>query len=381
MTPTDSHYRRALPVPLIPFSSDEGRALFSQALEAGTLESFFPLVEQFHTQTDPAFCGLGSLVMALNALGIDPQRVWRGPWRWFSEELLDCCTSLDQVRQRGLSLDEVACLARCNGADVSLARAEAADASMFRTAVQRAVRSRDSVLIVSYARALLEQTGGGHFSPVGGYHEQRDLVLVLDVARFKYPPHWVPLEALYRATCESDPATGRSRGWLLATKRGAPSAIAHFLNCREGMKVKETVERLLTAHASLLAQDPPATLDALLHASARALEQSGLLQSLEFRPPHTAAHSVLLGELRERLGELELTRTATHSLGPERAPPVVLWLLAAPDASWRSLPEALRAELLVLLDASALPELLAREVLLLRSQVEFLLDHARSAAA
>jgi hypothetical protein len=69
VTPADSHYRRALPIPLIPFASDEGRTLFGEALEAGTMESFFPLIEQFHTQTDPAFCGLGSLVMALNALG------------------------------------------------------------------------------------------------------------------------------------------------------------------------------------------------------------------------------------------------------------------------------------------------------------------------
>jgi hypothetical protein len=25
------------------------------------------------------------------------------------------------------------------------------------------------------------------------------MVLILDVARFKYPPHWVPLEVLYEA--------------------------------------------------------------------------------------------------------------------------------------------------------------------------------------
>ena len=37
--------------------------------------------------------------------------------------------------------------------------------------------------------ALL-QTGDGHFSPVAGYHAGTDSVLVLDVARFKYPPYW-----------------------------------------------------------------------------------------------------------------------------------------------------------------------------------------------
>ncbi len=33
--------------------------------------------------------------------------------------------------------------------------------------------------------------GDGHFSPIGGFHAQRDLVLILDTARFKYAPHWV----------------------------------------------------------------------------------------------------------------------------------------------------------------------------------------------
>lgn len=40
-------------------------------------------------------------------------------------------------------------------------------------------------------------TGDGHFSPIGGYSAQEDMVLILDTARFKYPPHWVPLRMLY----------------------------------------------------------------------------------------------------------------------------------------------------------------------------------------
>jgi hypothetical protein len=29
-------------------------------------------------------------------------------------------------------------------------------------------------------------TGDGHFSPIGAYHAENDLVLILDVARFKW---------------------------------------------------------------------------------------------------------------------------------------------------------------------------------------------------
>ena len=48
------------------------------------------------------------------------------------------------------------------------------------------------------------RTGGGHFSPIGGYHEPSDSALVLDVARFKYPPYWVHLPALWEAAVEKE---------------------------------------------------------------------------------------------------------------------------------------------------------------------------------
>lgn len=59
------------------------------------------------------------------------------------------------------------------------------------------------------------QTGTGHFSPIGGYHAGRDMVLILDVARFKYPPHWVPLTLLWQAMDTIDEATGHRRGYTL----------------------------------------------------------------------------------------------------------------------------------------------------------------------
>jgi glutathione gamma-glutamylcysteinyltransferase len=59
------------------------------------------------------------------------------------------------------------------------------------------------------------QTGTGHFSPIGGYHAGQDMVLILDVARFKYPPHWVPLQLLWEAMNTTDDSTGLLRGYLL----------------------------------------------------------------------------------------------------------------------------------------------------------------------
>jgi len=84
------------------------------------MENYFLLAAQYRTQSEPAFCGLGTLTMALNALSIDPGRVWKGPWRWFSEEMLDCCTSLETVKKQGITLSQFVCLARCNGAQAIL---------------------------------------------------------------------------------------------------------------------------------------------------------------------------------------------------------------------------------------------------------------------
>jgi len=52
--------------------------LFAEALANGNMEGFFKLISYYQTQSEPAFCGLATLAMVLNALGIDPGRKWKG---------------------------------------------------------------------------------------------------------------------------------------------------------------------------------------------------------------------------------------------------------------------------------------------------------------
>lgn len=374
MDAVTSSHRRPLPATLIPFSSEPGRALFREALESGHMEAFFPLIEQFHTQSDPAFCGLGSLVMALNALGVDPGRVWRGPWRWFSEELLDCCTPLSKVRAAGVTLDEVACLARCNGAEVAIGSPARQSLADFRAAVDGATRAASPILIASYSRAALGQTGAGHFSPIGGYHAASDALLVLDVARFKYPPHWVPLSVMFDAMRGEDPVTGRPRGWLTLHKRAVASAVSRFLVCSDGIGTRDVLQRLLELQGSSLRARPPFSLDELLASSAEALAASGVAERVRLRPPETPEQQQAFAELVARIEGSALYQRASARLGPRLGMQVFAWWLAAPTAAWAELAAPLRAELAPLLDSAALPPLLAAEVELLRSQVEFLLD-------
>lgn len=242
MTAVETLYRRPLPELAIPFASEEGRRIFAEALAAGGLGGYFALAEQYHTQSDPSFCGLGSLVVALNALAIDPGRLWKGPWRWFSEELLDCCVSLDDIRARGVDLDTLACLARCNRAEAELVR-PGPDAAPLRAAIAAASAAPGTVIIAAYDRSVLGQTGTGHYSPIAGYHAARDLALVLDVARFKYPPHWVSIERLDAAMRPLDPATGKPRGWLRLVRREGADGVSLSLACA-GCSWRELAMRL-----------------------------------------------------------------------------------------------------------------------------------------
>lgn len=236
---SQSFYRRQLPTShCVPFSSSEGRRMFQEALAQGGMESYFPLSEQFKTQDDPAFCGLGALTMVLNALAIDPGRTWKGPWRWFDESMLECCEPLEVVRERGICISKLDCLARCNGAATVLKYGDSTGLDEFRQDIVRITtgghgpcqhshdpahhhhhaQEQEELMIVGYNRQVLGQTGTGHFSPVGGYHAGKDMVLIMDVARFKYPPHWVSVPLLWEAMQTVDSETQRSRGYLVVAK-------------------------------------------------------------------------------------------------------------------------------------------------------------------
>ncbi|CAO2161506.1 unnamed protein product [Urochloa humidicola] len=234
MATVASLYRRVLPSPpAVDFTSPEGKRLFSEALEGGTMEGFFSLASCFQTQSEPAFCGLASLVVVLNALAIDPGRRWKGPWRWFDESMLDCCAPLDKVKAEGITFGKVACLAHCAGADVRPFRANQVTVYDLRRHLIRCTSSRDCHLIASYHRRHLKQTGTGHFSPVGGYHARQDMALILDVACFKYPPHWVPLPLLWEAMNTIDESTELLRGFMLISRHNAAPSALYTVSCRD----------------------------------------------------------------------------------------------------------------------------------------------------
>lgn len=248
-------------------ASPAGKQLFREALGEGGLESYFPLAEQFVTQSDPSFCSVSTLTMVLNALSFDPKKVWKGSWRWVSEETLQCESShvcghsMEKIKADGLSFVQFESLARCHGVKITSHRVvpepeeeeieeephseephvdepcpESIDT--FRSLVEQISQDdkAGTFMVVNFSRKVLNQTGDGHFSPIGGYHKEKDLVLIMDVARFKYPPYWVPLSQLWEAMAEPDKMSGEPRGYFVIS--GWNDAAAQAM---EGVEAVETI--------------------------------------------------------------------------------------------------------------------------------------------
>lgn len=226
-----SFHKRPLPPNLIALSSKRGKELFREAYDQGTLESYFSLAEQFITQSEPSYCSISSLAMVLNALNFDPKRIWKGSWRWVSEDMLHCESKAlcghteEKVRKDGMSFAEFETLARCHGVGIQGFRAcHPANISCgsqgfkkFYDTVETISRSdkNDVFLVTNFSRKHLSQTGDGHFSPIAAFHKEAGYVLVLDVARFKYPPYWVKIEDMWDSMAAIDKATNKPRGYFL----------------------------------------------------------------------------------------------------------------------------------------------------------------------
>lgn len=89
----------------------------------------------------------------------------------------------------------------------------------FMSIIKASVRRVGFYTVVNYGRKGLGQTGDGHFSPIAGYNAKRDMILLLDIARFKYPPHWVSSRQLFDAMrLADDQNPHKPRGFCLATR-------------------------------------------------------------------------------------------------------------------------------------------------------------------
>jgi hypothetical protein len=215
---------QTLPLPqnLINLNSNEGAALLQ---DSEALQSYWPLSIQFVTQENQAFCGVASIVMVLNALAVPaPATPEFEPYKTFTQENVftpatEKVLPQETLRKMGMTLDQVGGFISTYGVKAEVRHASETSLEEFRTLARDNLGAPNRHVIVNYLRKSIGQEKGGHISPLAAYDADTDRFLLLDVARYKYPPVWISAVELFNAmnTTDSD-NQDRTRGFVLISR-------------------------------------------------------------------------------------------------------------------------------------------------------------------
>lgn len=206
-----------LPSQLVALDSAEGQRLFA---EADARADYWALSEQFVTQRSGNFCGVASGVMVLNALQVAaPVDGELGSPYFTQDDFFNECARrvLSPTLMPGMTIDQLADLLRCHPATAQAVHASDTTLADFRAVAAKNLATAGDFIVVNYDRAGVGQDKMGHISPLGAYHAKADKFLLMDVARYKYPPVWVDAAALFAAMSTDDPVSAKTRGYVVAS--------------------------------------------------------------------------------------------------------------------------------------------------------------------
>lgn len=211
-----------LPPNLIGASSDQGEELL---IGADAREAYFTLVDNYLTQKNQAFCGVASMVMIFNAMGLPaPEVPEYAPFKTFTQDNVlndrtEAVLPRDTILKQGITLDQLGALLAVQPVSVSVHHAADSTPDEFRKAAREQLSKPGQFVIINYLRKAIGQEKGGHISPLAAYDAESDRFLILDVARYKYPPVWVKTEELFAAmNTTDDDNENQTRGYILIGK-------------------------------------------------------------------------------------------------------------------------------------------------------------------
>lgn len=211
---TQSYAVEPLPDNLIDMSSQSGVLLFQKNINPNLLS----LLEHFTTQKTVTYCGIASVVMVLNSSGMAaPVDSQHAPYHYYTQddffnERVQKIITPEEVQKDGIPLSKLNEIIQSFGLSTTLFYAHDLSKDQFKSLLQNALMNQQFV-IVNFLRSELQQQGGGHHSPVAAYDEKTDRVLLLDVARYKYPAYWVRMDDLWKAINTQDKKM--SRGFIV----------------------------------------------------------------------------------------------------------------------------------------------------------------------
>lgn len=149
-----------------------------------------PLIAAFQPQPHRSFCGPATLATVLRADGHPAATEWA---------LFESAINGVRTFFGGMSLADLASLAQANGLRSEIVRGDELTVDSFRERLKQNLAQAGDYVIINYDRRILNQSGAGHISTVGGYDPNRDAFLILDQAAYRYPWTWVPTQLLYEA--------------------------------------------------------------------------------------------------------------------------------------------------------------------------------------
>lgn len=188
-----------------------------------------------NTQITLEFCGPATVCAVLNSLssqGLLPPvsstyttnttvhgHHYQETFRYFVQAELfnqSCVTTRVPFKQYEGSLVQLAKILSCF-TNATFTKASDSDVSTFRQTVVQAL-TRHQYVTVNFDRGGLYEVpkGGGHHSPIGAYDAKTDRVLLMDVARYKYPFVWVPTTMMFDAMVNLT-SSGESRGYIVVS--------------------------------------------------------------------------------------------------------------------------------------------------------------------
>jgi len=226
-----------LPSRLISLLSPKGQRLLGGCTAC---RNYPAIAASFTTQVTQAFCGVASSITVLNASkAAKPLTDPYMPYPYFTQCNIFNVNArshlaLDTVSNEGLTLAQATFLLNAQtGVRATCFHAGPADgpvihqdvpdcdvrrsAAQFRSTARQVLNRPQRYLLVNFSRATLsdDNTGGGHFSPLAAYSGRGDALLVMDVARYKYPPFWVDTDLLWQAMATTDTSSGQHRGYIV----------------------------------------------------------------------------------------------------------------------------------------------------------------------
>ncbi|MEQ9259807.1 MAG: phytochelatin synthase family protein [Roseovarius sp.] len=211
-----------------PANADELVYLTTEAgaerlIETDLNRDYFPLASYLEYEKILTFCGPATVAAVANSLGIprpSPDRLY--PWTLFTQDTLfneanQKLKSYAMVEHEGLTLAELDTFIENLGMAAEHRFADETSVDELREAIKTALVDGNTRFVANYSRKALPQEGDGHISPVAAYDEATDTVLILDVAKYKYPPVWITVETLHAGMMMVDTGSNRSRGFVLVS--------------------------------------------------------------------------------------------------------------------------------------------------------------------